>query len=238
MKDLAIISDQAGNCLKFLKSMGVTGFDCSEKSLKTLAEWGKPRPKSVKPETLDSIRADLGDCRRCRISEKRRNLVFGAGNPGARLMFIGEAPGYEEDMQGIPFVGESGQLLTKMIEAMGLARDQVYIANIIKCRPSENRNPAPEEIVCCFPFLERQIKAVNPEVICTLGAVATQALLGTQEGITRLRGNFQEYRSIRVMPTFHPAYLLRSPDKKREAWEDLKKVMAVLGLALPRPGKP
>lgn len=152
-------------------------------------------------------------------------------------MFVGEAPGYEEDMQGFPFVGESGQLLTKMIEGMGLKREEVYIANIIKCRPTDNRNPSPEEIARCFPYLERQIMAVGPEVICTLGAVATQALLGTHEGITRLRGNFQEYRSIKVMPTYHPAYLLRSPDKKREAWEDLKKIMAVLGLQRSQPQK-
>lgn len=236
--DLVIVSDQVKRYLGFLKTMGVSGFDCSGQSLERLGTWGKPRARQKTEENLETIRVDLGDCRRCHLSEKRKNLVFGAGNPKARLMFVGEAPGYEEDVQGFPFVGESGQLLTKMIEGMGLKREEVYIANIIKCRPTDNRNPSPEEIARCFPYLERQIMAVGPEVICTLGAVATQALLGTHEGITRLRGNFLEYRSIKVMPTYHPAYLLRSPDKKREAWEDLKKIMAVLGLQRSQPQKP
>ena len=231
--DLSMICDQVKRSLDYMKTLGVTGFDCSEESLARMGRWGKPRTRENRADDLETIRSDLGDCRRCRLSEKRRHLVFGAGNPKARLMFVGEAPGYDEDMKGQPFVGESGQLLTKMIEGMGLRRDAVYIANVIKCRPTENRNPAPDEIVRCLPFLARQIMAVSPEVICTLGAVATQALLGTQEGITRLRGNFHDYRGIRVMPTFHPAYLLRSPDKKREAWEDLKKIMAVLGLKRP-----
>jgi len=232
--ELALVCDQVKRSLGYMKTLGLKGFDCSDQRLACLDAWGKPRQKKAKPDSLDAIRADLGDCRRCRLSEKRKNLVFGQGNPNARLMFVGEAPGYEEDMQGLPFVGESGQLLTKMIQAMGLARGEVYIANVVKCRPMDNRNPAPEEMVVCLPFLERQIMAVSPLVICTLGAVATQALLGTQEGITRLRGHFHEYRGIRLMPTFHPAYLLRSPDKKRDAWEDLKKIMAVLGLAKPQ----
>ncbi len=233
--DLALVCDQVKRSLFYMKTLGIKGVDCSDQSLACLDAWGKPRQKKAKADSLDAIRGDLGDCRRCRLSEKRINLVFGQGNPKARLMFVGEAPGYEEDIKGQPFVGESGQLLTKMIQAMGLARGEVYIANVVKCRPLDNRNPAPEEIVGCLPFLERQIMAVNPEVICTLGAVATQALLGTREGITRLRGHFHEYRGIRVMPTFHPAYLLRSPDRKKEAWEDLQKIMTVLGLERPRP---
>ena len=242
-KDLAMISHQVKSCLCVLSDMGISGFDCSTQSLERLKTWGQPKTQArersnlAKGEDLQSIRNDLGDCRRCHLSERRKNLVFGAGNPHARLMFVGEAPGYDEDMKGQPFVGESGQLLSRMIEGMGLGRDDVYIANIIKCRPPDNRNPLPEEILTCLPFLERQISAVNPEIICTLGAVATQALLGTTEGISRLRGNFQEYRSIRVMPTFHPAYLLRSPDRKRDAWEDLKKIMAALGLKRPQTPK-
>lgn len=232
--DLTIISDQVKRCLGYMKTLGVQGFDCSAESLERMELWGKPRLKQTVKEDLEGIKADLGSCSRCRLSSTRKNLVFGSGNPKAVLMFVGEAPGYEEDLKGQPFVGESGQLLTKMIEGMGLTRDDVYIANIIKCRPSDNRNPSPEEIVRCFPFLERQIMAVGPQVICTLGAVATQALLGTHEGISRLRGQFQEYRGMKVLPTFHPAYLLRYPDKKREAWEDLKKIMAVLGLKRPQ----
>ena len=237
-KDLLAISGDVKRYLGFLSDLGVTGFDCSDKSLETLVNWGKPKKNvpvtaNVKPETLEIILADLEDCNRCLLGSRKKNLVFGRGNPDARLMFIGEAPGFEEDAMGIPFVGVSGQLLSKMIEGMGLSRDDVYIANILKCRPTENRNPLPEEINACFPFLERQIMAVKPDVICTLGAFATQALLGKPEGVSRLRGRFHEYRSIPVMPTFHPAYLLRNPGSKREAWEDLKKIMTVLGLKKP-----
>jgi DNA polymerase len=163
--------------------------------------------------------------------------LFGDGSNDARLMFIGEAPGYEEDKMELPFVGASGQLLTRMIESMGLSRNDVYIANILKCRPTENRNPLPEEINACYPILERQISTIAPEVICTLGSFATQAILGDSRGITRLRGRFHEYRGIKVMPTFHPAYLLRNPASKREAWEDLKKIMALLGLKRPEPAR-
>ncbi|HYV18350.1 MAG TPA: uracil-DNA glycosylase [Verrucomicrobiae bacterium] len=177
------------------------------------------------------IREEIGDCRRCRLCERRTQVVFGVGDPGARLMFIGEGPGADEDAQGEPFVGRAGQLLTKMIEAMGLKRSQVYIANVVKCRPPENRTPLPDEVATCSPFLFRQITAIGPRVIVCLGTPSAQAILGTRETITRLRGNFREVGGFRVMPTFHPAYLLRNPAAKREVWEDLKQVMAALSEA-------
>ena len=179
-------------------------------------------------ETMADIRADLGDCRRCRLSDGRKKIVFGAGDPGARLIFVGEGPGREEDLQGLPFVGEAGQLLTRMIEAMSYSRETVYICNVVKCRPPENRNPAPEEIAACSPFLLRQIQAVAPKVIVALGTFAAQTLLDSKEPISRLRGKFHDYHGIPLMPTFHPAFLLRSPEKKREAWSDLQQVMKIL----------
>jgi uracil-DNA glycosylase family 4 len=188
---------------------------------------GETSPAVVAVETLDDIRRDLGDCRRCKLWSTRTNIVFGEGNPQPRLMFVGEGPGADEDQSGRPFIGRAGQLLTKMIEAIGLSRDEVYIANVVKSRPPENRAPERDEVAACFPFLQRQIAVVRPKLIVTLGNPATQALLDSKIGITRLRGLFHDYprlSGIKVLPTFHPAYLLRSPDKKREAWEDLKKV--------------
>ncbi len=179
---------------------------------------------------LEKIRMELGNCLRCNLGTRRKNIVYGAGNPGARLVFVGEAPGFEEDAQGMPFVGASGQLLSKMIQAMGLRREDVYISNVLKCRPTANRNPLPEEIVTCLSFLKRQLEVIQPEVVCTLGGFATQAILDKPDGITRLRGRFHDYNGIKVMPVFHPAYLLRNAEKKREAWEDLQKIMAILGL--------
>lgn len=178
-------------------------------------------------ETLEDIRSDLGDCQRCGLCKSRHNIVFGAGNPGAKLVFVGEGPGHDEDMQGIPFVGAAGQLLTKIIEAMKLTREDVYICNVVKCRPPGNRNPAPEEIVACMPFLERQIAAINPMFVCGLGGVAVQTLLNTDRGITRMRGQWTTWKGIRFMPTFHPSYLLRSPEKKREVWADVQQIMAL-----------
>jgi DNA polymerase len=177
---------------------------------------------------LALVRDDIGDCRRCRLCEKRTQVVFGVGDPGARLMFVGEGPGADEDAQGEPFVGRAGQLLTKMIEAMGLKRSQVYIANVVKCRPPENRTPLPDEVATCSPFLFRQIAAIGPRVIVCLGTPSAQAVLGTRETITRLRGTFRDVGGYRVMPTFHPAYLLRNPAAKRDVWEDLKQVMAAI----------
>jgi DNA polymerase len=190
---------------------------------------GLERPAATDPaEALRLIREEIGDCRRCRLSEKRTHVVFGVGNPSARLMFVGEGPGADEDAKGEPFVGRAGQLLTKIIEAMNLKRADVYIANIVKCRPPENRTPLPDETATCSPFLFRQIAAIGPRVIVCLGTPSAQTLLGTRETITRLRGVFREVEGIKVMPTFHPAYLLRNPAAKREVWEDMKQVMAVL----------
>jgi len=182
------------------------------------------------------VREELGDCQRCKLSPSRQNLVFGVGNPEAHLVFVGEAPGADEDAQGEPFVGKAGQLLTKMIEAMGLRRDDVYICNTVKCRPPNNRNPEPDELEACEPFLKGQLGAVKPEAIVTLGKFAAQSLLRDSTPITRLRGRWREYQGIPVMPTFHPAYLLRSPGEKGKVWEDLKQVMKRLGLPPPKGG--
>jgi DNA polymerase len=180
-------------------------------------------------EALKLIRADLGECTRCKLhGQGRRQIVYGVGNPQAELMFIGEAPGRDEDIQGEPFVGRAGQLLTKMIESINLRREDVYIANVIKCRPPENRSPEPDEIASCEPFLFRQLDAIRPKVVVALGAVAVKALLKSDAPISRLRGKVIDFRGSKLVPTFHPAFLLRSPDKKREAWEDLKKVRALL----------
>lgn len=178
---------------------------------------------------LVAIREEIGDCARCKLHRLgRRQIVFGVGNPEADLMFVGEAPGADEDVQGIPFVGRAGQLLTKIIEAIGLTRDQVYIANVIKCRPPENRNPEPDEVESCEPFLFQQIDRIQPKVIVALGTFAARALLKTQDPISRLRGRTYTYRGATLIPTFHPAFLLRSPDRKRDVWEDMKKVRGLL----------
>jgi uracil-DNA glycosylase family 4 len=181
-------------------------------------------------DSLDLIKNDIGqDCRRCKLcSLGRSQIVFGVGHTKARLMFVGEAPGEEEDKRGEPFVGRAGQLLTKIIEAIGLSRDQVYIANVIKCRPPNNRNPEPDEVEQCEPFLFRQIDVIAPRVIVPLGKFAAQSLLKTVDPITRLRGRQFDYRGAALIPTFHPAYLLRNPSAKREVWEDMKKVRAIL----------
>jgi DNA polymerase len=177
---------------------------------------------------LAILREEIGDCRRCRLCDGRQNLVFGVGNPDAHLVFVGEAPGADEDAQGEPFVGKAGQLLTKMIEAMGYRRDDVYICNVIKCRPPGNRNPEPDEVAACEPFLKKQLAAIRPRMIVALGKFAAQCLLRDDTPISRLRGNFRTYEGIPLMPTFHPAYLLRDPSKKKEAWHDLKQVLEAL----------
>lgn len=184
----------------------------------------------VAGDTLESVCGDLGDCKRCKLHKHRNKIVFGAGNPKAELMFIGEGPGHDEDLKGLPFVGRAGQLLTQMIEAMGLSRSDVYIANVVKCRPPENRAPEKDEVAACMPFLLRQIDAIQPKVIVCLGNVAAQALLNTNKAISRFRGDWMEFRGSRLMATYHPAYLLRNPRAKPEVWADLKKVMAHLGL--------
>lgn len=219
--------EEVKNHLRFLAGSGCRGFDCSKKSLDTIESWGSKQTSL--PDTLESIRKDLGDCRRCRLCDGRRNIVFGEGNHNAKLVFVAEAPGYEEDQTGRPFVGAAGKLLTKIIQAIKLTREQVYICNIIKCRPPGNRNPLPDEIKACLPFLQRQIAVLKPDFICALGTFAAQTVLKTKEPISRLRGNFHKYSGIRVLPTYHPAYLLRNPDKKRDVWEDMKMLMNEMG---------
>lgn len=185
---------------------------------------------------LLGIRRELGECTRCKLSRGRTRLVFGVGDPAAELMFVGEGPGADEDRQGEPFVGRAGQLLTKMIEAMGYRREEVYIANVVKCRPPENRNPEPDEMDACEPFLRQQIAAVRPKVLVALGKIAVQALLRDTTAISRLRGRWFTYEGVKLMPTFHPAYLLRSPEEKKKAWEDLQLVMKELGRPVTRRG--
>ena len=180
-------------------------------------------------DALAAVRTEIGDCTRCKLHRLgRKQIVFGVGSPDADLMFVGEAPGADEDVQGIPFVGRAGQLLTKIIEAIGLKRDDVYIANVIKCRPPQNRNPEPDEVDTCEPFLFQQIDVIKPKVIVALGTFAARALLRTLDPISRLRGRVYEYRGAKLIPTFHPAYLLRNPASKREVWEDMKLVRDLL----------
>ena len=207
----------------------------------TAARIAPEQPASADPSSrvsLATVREDLGECTRCKLSGSRKNIVFGVGAPRAPLMFIGEAPGAEEDRRGEPFVGAAGQLLDRMIAAMGWTRDTVYIANTLKCRPPGNRDPQPDELAECLPFLWRQIQSIGPRVIVTLGRPAAQSLLQTRAPISALRGRFRDLDGVRVMPTFHPAFLLRSPERKRDAWSDLKQVideLARLGIASPNP---
>jgi DNA polymerase len=206
--------------LECLKGMGIFALPLSDKITQV--------PQVL---SLDKIRKEMGDCQRCKLHRTRRTLVFGEGNKKAKLMFVGEGPGYDEDVQGRPFVGKAGQLLTKIIEAINLRRDEVYIANIIKCRPPQNRNPEPDEIRSCSPFLLKQIEAIRPRVICALGTFAAQTLLQTESKISTLRGRFHDLRGIKVMPTYHPAYLLRNPERKKDVWEDMKQIAECLKTA-------
>jgi len=189
--------------------------------------------KGCGSEGLLAVRRELGECTRCKLHGGRTRLVFGVGNPKAELLFVGEGPGADEDLQGEPFVGKAGQLLTRMIEAMGFQRAEVHIANVVKCRPPGNRDPEPDEIEACLPFLEAQIAAIGPRVIVALGRFAVQTLLRDGTPISRQRGRWREYQGVRCMPTFHPAYLLRNPAEKGKAWDDLKLVMAEFGKAPP-----
>ena len=181
-------------------------------------------PSAGKGKLLKQVRNELGECTRCKLHPHRKNIVFGTGNPEAKLVFVGEGPGGEEDIQGKPFVGPAGQLLTRIINSINLTREEVYIANIIKCRPPQNRNPEPDEIKACEPFLIKQLDAIQPKIICALGTFAAQTLLETDEKISRLRGRFIDYRNTKLIATFHPAYLLRNAQKKREVWEDMKMI--------------
>lgn len=220
--------------LSFFRELGVTHLRIPVvrsvvKPAADLPESTEPQPRRTSVESaareLTLVREDLGDCQRCRLATTRTNLVFGVGDPAAELMFVGEAPGEEEDRQGEPFVGRAGQLLTRIIAAMNLRREQVYIANVLKCRPPDNRDPDPSEVDCCEPFLHRQIAAVRPLVLVALGRWAAQTLLKTTTPISQLRGRFFEYRGTLLLPTFHPSYLLRNPSQKKVVWEDMKSVM-------------
>jgi DNA polymerase len=229
--------EQLTEHLKFAAELGVSGVSRDP-------EWRRRDALAVSPssdaphaaplytspgEALVAVRTDIGDCTRCKLHALgRRQIVFGVGNPNADLMFVGEAPGADEDVQGIPFVGRAGQLLTKIIEAIELKREDVYIANVIKCRPPGNRNPEQDEVETCEPFLFQQIDIIRPKVIVALGTFAARALLRTLDPISRLRGRVYAYRGARLIPTFHPAYLLRNPSSKREVWEDMKLVRRLL----------
>ena len=219
--------------IKDVKSMleyyQALGFDSLPLSLKPMSDAGSGTAMS-RNDRLLNIREELGDCHLCKLSKGRKHIVFGTGSADAKIMFIGEAPGKDEDLQGLPFVGEAGMLLTKLIEKMGFKRDEVYIANIIKCRPPMNRDPEEDEILSCRGFLDKQIEAIAPEFIITLGRIALMTLMNNSKiRITAARGNFFEYKGIPVMPTFHPAYLLRNPKDKWLTWADVQKVMERMG---------
>jgi uracil-DNA glycosylase family 4 len=237
--------DQLAEHLRFAQELGVAGVSRdplwrtsqtattstpARSQSAAVVESNQPAIIALTPvDALAAVRADIGDCTRCKLhSLGRTQIVFGVGNPDADLMFVGEAPGRDEDLQGFPFVGRAGQLLTKIIEAIGLKREDVYIANVIKCRPPENRNPEPDEVETCEPFLFQQIDIIKPKVIVALGKFGAQTLLRTLDPISRLRGRVYDYRGAKLIPTFHPAYLLRNPSSKREVWEDMKLVRSLL----------
>ena len=209
--------------LEYLKGMGIVSLPAS--GMKA------DEPGQSTMITLEDVRKELGDCKRCKLHRGRKTIVFGEGNERATLMLIGEGPGYDEDVQGRPFVGKAGQLLTKILQSINLPREEVYIANIIKCRPPQNRNPEPDEIQSCTPFLMKQISVIQPKIICALGAFSAQTLLKTDVKITALRGKFYDLEGIKVIPTYHPAFLLRNPERKREVWEDMKKIAELLNNA-------
>jgi DNA polymerase len=245
---MGISRDQLADHLKFFEELGVAGYrrdadwarrrderqetpaepvEQAPALSKSGSDPTKPALNSV--SALAAIRQDIGDCTRCKLCDLgRRQIVFGVGNPNADLMFVGEAPGRDEDIQGIPFVGRAGQKLTQIIEAIGLKREDVYIANVIKCRPPDNRNPEPDEVDSCEPFLFRQVDTIKPKVIVALGTFAAKSLLKTTDPISRLRGRVYDYRGAKLVPTFHPAFLLRNPSCRRDVWEDMKKVRALL----------
>ena len=206
--------------LEYLKGMGISSLPVSE----NVSE----RVVKSEIQTLTDVQKTLGDCKRCKLHRTRRTIVFGEGNEKATLMFVGEGPGYDEDVQGRPFVGKAGQLLTKIIESINLSREEVYIANIVKCRPPQNRNPETDEIQSCNPFLMDQIRVIRPKIICALGTFAAQTLLKTSTKISELRGKIFDIEGIKVIPTYHPAFLLRNPERKRDVWEDMKKIAEYL----------
>ena len=227
------LQEELLSVVKALKSYVV-----NQDKLSASMDWGKKTKSEINNSTavvesgqeLGRICREMAQCHLCPLGKTRRNLVFGDGNPGAQLVFVGEAPGADEDAQGLPFVGRAGQQLTKIIEAMGINRRDVYICNILKCRPPQNRNPLPEEIAACEPFLKKQLEIITPQVICALGTFAAQTLLKTEVPITALRGRFHSYQGIKLMPTYHPAYLLRNPSAKKLVWDDVQIIMKELGL--------
>ena len=222
--------------LSLVKS--IKGQVLNSKNLYVELDWKKPLPaqknnKAVtenNEEPLNDLGREVLGCQRCSLARTRKNIVFGDGNVSAKIVFVGEAPGADEDEQGLPFVGRAGQLLTNIIKAMGLARKDVYICNILKCRPPGNRNPLPEEIRLCEPFLKQQLQLISPQIICALGSFAAKTLLKTETPITALRGRFQTYEGIKLMPTYHPAYLLRNPSAKKQVWEDVQLIMKEIEL--------
>jgi DNA polymerase len=222
--------DQIINQLEFFRDIGVDSLDFANEPSPS----GRALPPAAgeaeqsRPSDLSSIRDEIGDCRRCKLAPTRTNIVFGSGNPNAELVFVGEAPGFDEDKQGLPFVGRAGQLLTKIIESIDIKREDVFICNVLKCRPPDNRNPEPDEVAACNPFLRKQLATIRPKVVCCLGTFAAQTVLQIAAPISKLRGKFHDIDGMRVIATFHPAYLLRSPEKKREVWEDMKQIRAEL----------
>ncbi len=250
--DTAIIKASIRAYLEELGESGIDGFPAvspgfapqlPQEQARPTQEVPSPRPAEPaaapgNPESLDQIRKNLGDCQRCKLGKTRKNLVFGVGNPKARLVFVGEGPGADEDVQGEPFVGAAGQLLNRLITNMGLKREEVYICNVVKCRPPGNRDPEPDEVAACSPFLVRQLKSINPEVIVALGKPAAHTLLGTKDAISRLRGRFRDFHGIPLMPTYHPSFLLRkqkegSSDEFWEVWDDMTQVLQLLKLPVP-----
>jgi len=223
-------SNELAAQLGFFRDIGVESVSVQppETEMPMRPQITNQKPEETMSSDLESIRAEIGDCQRCKLAPRRTNIVFGSGNPNADLVFVGEAPGFDEDQQGLPFVGRAGQLLTKIIESINLKREDVYICNVLKCRPPDNRNPEPDEVAACNPFLKKQLATIRPKIVCCLGTFAAQTVLQTAAPISKLRGKFFDLDGIRVIATFHPAYLLRSPEKKREVWEDMKQIRAEL----------
>ena len=222
--ELADIAAFTAKLLQTRRRHGTKAVRVDAPVLARLAALARPPGTEKRLERFGALRREAFQCVKCNLHKTRTTVVFGEGDPEAQLLFVGEAPGRDEDIQGRPFVGRAGQLLTRIIESIGLTRKEVYIANILKCRPPKNRNPLPEEIACCLPYLTGQIETIQPRIICALGAFAAQTLIGTSEGITKLRGTFHDYHGIKLMPTFHPAACLRNPSTKKYVWEDVKKI--------------
>ncbi len=222
---ISTIAQEFGDYFRYLSDLGCNGFACEQESTEIIKSWGKKRV--IPPETLETIQKDLNNCTQCGLSGTRSRTVFGKGNPEARLVFVGDWPGPLEETKGEPFLGEAGQLLTKIIEAINQTRESVYLMNIVKCPPPDGKTPQHSEVKACHTFLKRQIRVINPDFICTLGPFASQALLDTQLPVSKLRGRFHNFMGIKLMATYHPALLLKEPEKKRAVWEDMKSLMAV-----------